>query len=113
MTGGSKRRVRHGCADELWCLELVPANSVLVRNTDYDLNSFFLGFDCALCEFFCVRAIEAISFYKRQEQLTPAQNHHLAVWPRPKHLVLLFCLRAMSSCATLGTGFSPGRTKWV
>ena len=63
--------------------------------------ALFFWFDCALCEFFCVRAIEAISFYKRQEQLTPAQNHHLAVWPRPKHLVLLFCLRAMSSCATL------------
>ena len=71
VAGGSKRSVRHGCADELWRLELAPANSVLVRSTTYVLNS---SFDCALCEFFCVRAIEAISFYKRQEQLTLPVN---------------------------------------
>ena len=31
----------------------------------------------------------------------PIQNHHLAVWPRPKRLVLFFCLRAMSSYPNL------------
>ena len=30
----------------------------------------------------------------------PAQNRHLAVWPRPKHLVLVFLFASISSYAT-------------